>query len=101
MYTFVLNPAIIKEIREYNDENSYSSYTGSLGTTQYFDYKCEEGTGRGCISEYLSYLIDITDAKNKPGTCVDDEFRDSSESSSFYGCRLIGTLLGSVSEIKN
>ena len=87
MYTFVLNPTIIKEIREYNDENSYSSYTGSLGTTQYFDYVCEEGTGTGCISEYLSYLIDITDAKDRPGTCVDDKFRNANDSDSFYGCR--------------
>lgn len=87
MYTFVLTPAIIKEIREYNDENSYTSYTGSLGTTEYFDFKCETGTGRGCISEYLSYLIDITGAKNQPGVCVDDKFRSVSDSDNFYGCR--------------
>lgn len=87
MYTFVLTPAIIKEIRKYNDENSYTSYTGSLGTTQYFDYKCNEGTGNGCVSDYLSYLIDITGAKNRPGVCVDDKFRNSNDPNSFYSCK--------------
>ena len=87
MYTFVLTPAIIKEIRKYNDENSYTSYTGSLGTTQYFDYKCNEGTGNGCVSDYLSYLIDITGAKNRPGVCVDDKFRNANDPNSFYSCK--------------
>lgn len=87
MYTFVLTPAIIKEIREYNDTNSYASYTGSLGTAQYFDYVCEEGTGQACVSDYLSYIIDITGAKNQPGTCVADKFRNANDVESFYGCR--------------
>lgn len=87
MYTFVLNPTIIKEIREYNDENSYTSYTGKIGTNKYFDFKCAKGTGNGCISEYLTYLIDITDAKNKPGTCVADKFRNVNDTTSFYDCR--------------
>lgn len=87
MYTFVLTPAVIKEIREYNDKNSYTSYTGSLGTAQYFDYVCEEGTGQACVSDYLSYIIDITGAKNQPGTCVADKFRNANDVDSFYGCR--------------
>ena len=87
MYTFVLTPAIIKEIREYNDNNSYASYTGSLGTAQYFDYQCEEGTGIACISDYLSYLIDITGAKDRPGVCVDDQYRSYNDVTSFYNCR--------------
>ena len=87
MYTFILTPSIIKEIREYNDSNSYASYTGSLGTAQHFDYVCEEGTGQACISDYLSYIIDITCAKNQPGACVADKFRNENDSESFYGCR--------------
>ena len=87
MYTFILTPSIIKEIREYNDSNSYASYTGSLGTAQHFDYVCEEGTGQACISDYLSYIIDITGAKDRPGACVDDKFRNANDSGSFYGCR--------------
>ena len=87
MYTFVLTPAIIKEIREYNDNNSYASYTGSLGTAQYFDYQCEEGTGIACISDYLTYLIDITDAKNQPGVCVDDKYRSYNDPNNFDSCR--------------
>ena len=79
--------SIIKEIREYNDSNSYASYTGSLGTAQHFDYVCEEGTGQACISDYLSYIIDITGAKDRPGACVDDKFRNANDSGSFYGCR--------------
>lgn len=90
MYTFILTPSIIKEIREYNDSNSYTSYTGRLGTAQYFDYVCEEGTGQACVSYYLSYIIDITGAKNQPGTCVADQFRNTNYedyADSFYGCR--------------
>lgn len=87
MYTFILTPSIIKEIREYNDSNSYASYTGSLGTAQHFDYVCEEGTGQACISDYLSYIIDITGAKNRPGACVADQFRNANDADSFYGCR--------------
>ncbi len=87
MYTFILTPSIIKQIRDYNDNNSYDSYTGSLGTGQYFDYVCDSSTGRGCVSEYLTYIIDITNAKDNPGTCVDDKFRNAKDINSFYECR--------------
>ena len=86
MYTFILTPAIIKEIRRYNDNNSYAEYYGSYNGKVY-DFKCEEGTGRTCISEYLSYLIDITDAKNQPGVCVDDKYRSYNDPNNFDACR--------------
>ena len=84
MYTFILTPAIIKEIRKYNNENSYASYTGTLNG-QNFDYKCQNG--RTCISDYLTYLIDITGAKNQPGTCVADRFRSYNDPTNFENCR--------------
>ncbi len=84
MYTFILTPAIITEIRRYNNENSYASYTGTLNG-QNFDYKCQNG--RTCISDYLTYLIDITGAKNQPGTCVADRFRSYNDPTNFENCR--------------
>lgn len=86
MYTFTLTPTIVREIRNYNTQNSYTSYTGSLNGKNY-DYVCKKGQGGTCISEYLSYMIDITGAKEKPGTCVEDKYRSSSDSSNFESCR--------------
>lgn len=86
MYTFILTPSIIREIRNYNNQNSYTDYSGSLGDKTY-DFKCNEGTGETCISDYLSHIIDITGAKNQPGTCVDDKFRTYNDSDNFEGCR--------------
>lgn len=86
MYTFILTPAIVNEIRRYNDENDYSDYVGTLGSQKY-DYKCETGTGEACISDYLTHIIDITGAKNQPGTCVDDRFRSYNDPDSFENCR--------------
>ena len=86
MYTFILTPSTIKEIRRYNDNNSYADYYGSYsGKT--FDFKCNEGTGRNCISDYLTYLIDITNAKNQPGVCVDDKYRTYNDPDNFDACR--------------
>ena len=84
MYTFILTPSVITEIRRYNKENSYASYTGTLNGKSY-DYKCQNG--RTCISDYLTYLIDITGAKNQSGTCVADQFRSYNDSTSFENCR--------------
>ena len=93
MYTFILTPSVIREIRRYNDENSYdastntggyASYTGVLDG-EYYDYKCNEATGRACISDYFSHLLDITNARNLPGACVND--RNYSDPMAFYGCR--------------
>ena len=88
MYTFILTPSIIKEIRNYNKtgDNNYAKYTGSLDSKT-FDYKCNEGTGRTCISDYLSYLIEITNAKNNPGVCVSDDTRTYNNPTSFENCR--------------
>lgn len=86
MYTFILTPSIIREIRNYNNQNSYTDYSGSLGDKTY-DFKCNEGTGETCISDYLSHIIDITGAKNQPGTCVDDKFRTYNDPDNFEGCR--------------
>lgn len=88
MYTFILTPKIIKEIRRYNSVNSYADYTGSLDGKNY-DYKCNNGTSTGkyCISDYLSYIIDITGAKNQPGSCVDDKYRNYNDTGNFNACR--------------
>ncbi len=86
MYTFILTPSIIKEIRNYNDENSYAEYYGSYSGKTY-DFKCNTGTGKTCISDYLSYLIDITGAKNQPGVCVDDRYRSYNDPNNFDNCR--------------
>lgn len=90
MYTFILTPSIIKEIRNYNNQNSYTDYYGSLGDKTY-DFKCNEGTGKTCISDYLSHIIDITGAKNQPGTCVDDMFRTYNDPDNFEECRYFGS----------
>ena len=86
MYTFILTPTIIQQIRKYNDNNSYAEYYGSLDN-QTFNFECNTATGKTCISGYLSYLIQITDAKNQPGTCVDDQYRTYNNPDEFDGCR--------------
>lgn len=90
MYTFILTPSIINEIKKYNNQNSYTDYYGSLGDKTY-DFKCNEGTGKNCISDYLSHIIDITGAKNQPGTCVDDKFRTYNDPDNFEECRYFGS----------
>ena len=89
MYTFILTPSIIKEIRRYNSTNSYASYTGSLDGKNY-DYKCNTSKytdGRYCVSDYLSYIINITGAKNEPGSCVADKYRNYNDTANFDACR--------------
>ncbi len=86
MYTFYLTPEIITEIRRYNYENEYAEYTGTLNNVNY-DYVCETGTGNTCISGYLTHLINLTGAKNEPGTCVADKTRMSNDPLSFEACR--------------
>ena len=86
MYTFILTPSIINEIKKYNKQNSYTDYYGTLDDKTY-DFKCNEGTGKTCISDYLSHIIDITGAKNQPGTCVDDMFRTYNDPDNFEACR--------------
>lgn len=86
MYTFILTPAIVKEIRNYNKSNGYDEYTGSLNGQNY-DFVCKKGTGGTCISEYLTHLIDITNARNYPGACVQDRFRSVNDSNAFNNCR--------------
>ena len=55
MYRFILTPKKILEIREYNK------------TTNYDDFNMECVDGKKCISEYLSRLIEETDAT---GVCI-------------------------------
>ena len=52
-------------------DNEYSKYTGSDGASTY-DFKCIEGTGRGCRSDYLTHLLYILDSDKYPGTCKND-----------------------------
>lgn len=84
MYTFILTPSVIKEIRKYNASNSYASYTGSLGGKNY-SYTCNNG--KYCISEYLSHIINITGAKDQPGSCVADKYRNYNDTGNFQNCR--------------
>ena len=83
MYSFTMTPSIIKEIRKYNNANSYAEYTGTLDGKTY-DFKCTTGEGTECISEYVTYLINLT---NATGTCVNDSARSTSEGSTFKTCR--------------
>ena len=89
MYSFTLTPSIIREIRNYNKENTYTSYTGKLGDASY-NYECydNEGiySGKACVSGYLTYLIETYD-KNSSGVCIDDKYRDPNEPGSFYSCQ--------------
>ena len=86
MYTFIMTPSDIIEIRKYNNSNSYESYTGADGSKTY-DYKCNEGTGNACISDYLTHLLDILDSNNLPGTCKDAKTRTYTDVTSFNNCR--------------
>lgn len=71
MYTFIMTPSDIIKIRKYNDDNEYSAYNGSDGTKTY-NFKCSEGTGRGCRSEYLTELMSMLDTANYPGSCKNE-----------------------------
>ncbi len=86
MYTFIMKPDDILEIRKYNDSNSYENYTGTDATGNY-DYKCNEGTGEACISGYLTHLLDILEGNNLPGTCKDARTRAYTDVTSFNNCR--------------
>lgn len=86
MYTFILTPSDIVEIRKYNKNNTYSSYTGSLNNTAY-DYKCNNTNareGKTCISDYLTKLIDIGDAT---GACTAKKYRTFNDQANFEYCR--------------
>lgn len=75
MYTFTLTPSLIKQIRGYNTDNSYTSFYGSY-QGEVFDFVCDNGVK--CISEYVTELIEMTGAT---GTCTTDRL------SSFDSCR--------------
>ena len=86
MYSFTLTPAIIKQIREYNNKNEYNSYTGEIGG-EIIDFVCEKGTGRNCSSGYLDYLKDNTSIKAS-GTCMETSYRSGmTTSANFETCR--------------
>jgi hypothetical protein len=85
MYSFTLTSAIIQEIRKYNDNNSYTDYTGELGGESY-GYKCNTGTGIACISDYLTHLIEIAGTKNNSGICSKDATRTYNNTTAFYNC---------------
>ena len=64
MYTFVLTPADIMSIRSYNKS------TDSFGNTRSYDdfnLTCAEGTGNGCISEFLTNIMESDPMDN--GDC--------------------------------
>ena len=63
MYSFKLTPAIINSIREYNKNNAYDYDSTGMKTGMV----CDKGKGTRCISEYLTKLIEMTEAT---GTCT-------------------------------
>jgi len=79
MYSFTLTPAAIMEIRKYNDNYDYGSHNR---------FVCEKGTGKTCISGYLTDLIKNYSSPLS-GTCMDDKYRQSTDSASFDACQLI------------
>ena len=85
MYTFILTPSVMKEIKKYNKQNNYAEYTGTLDDNPYpYDFKCKTGYGTECISDYVTYLINLT---NATGTCVNESARSTSAGSTFETCR--------------
>lgn len=72
MYRFVLTPAIVREIRNYNRTTNYNTYTN--GT---YDFVCDSSGGR-CISDYLTELINLMGAT---GACTTNRLNN------FYQCR--------------
>lgn len=89
MYSFTLTPSIIREIRNYNKENTYTSYTGKLNSNTY-DYVCNkndiDNTGKACVSGYLTYLIGEYPEKIS-GTCMDNKYRNPENPEDFYSCQ--------------
>ncbi|MEG2322659.1 MAG: hypothetical protein RSB71_04195, partial [Bacilli bacterium] len=67
MYSFVLTPPVIREIRKYSKSlgNEYGTFDG---------ISCDAATGRRCISEYLTKLSKITKTS---GTCMTNDRKDS------------------------
>ena len=63
MYSFKLTPAIINRIREYNKNNAYDYDSTGMKTGMV----CDKGKGTRCISDYLTELIEMTEAT---GTCT-------------------------------
>lgn len=88
MYTFIMTPSDIIKIRKYNDNNTYSSYEGTLGGKKY-TFTCTRGSLRNCRSDYLSQLLTDLDATNLPGTCKNDRqvYQGDTASSRFEKCR--------------
>ena len=83
MYSFVLTPSTVKQIRSYNKSHPYDD----------FELSCVENTGTGCTSTFLTQVInqqfnnanDITD-----GACEDDRIRNLNDANKFNLCRYQG-----------
>lgn len=65
MYSFTLTPSIINQIREYNQTRVYDDVDMSCDKNN----KGNNVLGKHCISEYLTDLIELT---NATGTCTQD-----------------------------
>lgn len=79
MYSFILTPSIIQQIRKYNSSNSYLD----------FNLKCEGQTGRACVSEFVTQMINgnLNNSSfnaQASGTCVYRSLARDNRASNFY-----------------
>lgn len=88
MYTFIMTPSDILEIRKYNKENDYTAYEGGYGASKY-NFTCSSGAvgNKACISDYLTELMKMMDTYNYDGACKDDKTRAYTDIASFENCR--------------
>ncbi len=88
MYTFIMTPSDIIEIRKYNKENDYTAYEGGYGASKY-NFTCSSGAvgNKACISDYLTELMKMMDTYNYDGACKDDKTRAYTDIASFENCR--------------
>ena len=76
MYTFTLTPTTLMYIRDYNKNNSYTD----------FNMKCEEKTGKACVSNFLTDLIGRLNGINETYAGGKCEVARTGTKNDFYGC---------------
>ena len=79
MYSFVLTPTVIRQIRQYNNEE----VDGKKRNYSDFNLKCEGETGKACVSDFLTELKNMFN-EEVGGTCFKYSFSRVSDSNYFY-----------------